>query len=426
MVPAIALLTALSAVTFFINPKPVDAIPPTDFILIKGTLTITDNTGFASEFDNGDVFIYELLFDKNALATASTSFSVNYNTSVSSFVFRSGTPNSGKYLTQTHSLSAKNVNLNVNGESITFQFDTPSPALPDLGGGTFFDIGLSYSFGGVYDFTLSGGPDYAFLDVTDSNFDIYQATSVNADIRRNSTYASPAVSHEFYFAGGYGTAASPFQISDWNHLDRVREDLTAYYELKNDLDDQTAGYSAHVKDGSTLANGGKGWVKIGDYPSDFTGSFDGKGFAIHDLVINVPGEQRVGMFGRIGNTSPSVVKNVHLVDATVTGGNLTGALVGQHYGSLENSSSVGGTVTGGDNGAGGLVGGIESGSVSGSYASGAVSGGRSVGGLVGYSYKSISNSYAEGSVTSSTPWGGAGGLVGSMLYEAGYATVANS
>jgi len=44
------------------------------------------------------------------------------------------------------------------------------------------------------------------------------------------------------FGGGSGTEEDPYLIEDWYHLDNVREELDAHYELVSDLDSDTAGY----------------------------------------------------------------------------------------------------------------------------------------------------------------------------------------
>ena len=419
-------LFLLATFASLINPKPLTAAPQLDNVVIKGVITVTDNTGFESEFDVGDAFIYEIVFDKNSLASSTNSFSATYTPGVSSAVLRPGSPNSGKWITGTHNLSSSNVNVNVNGDAITFQLNNPSPGVPNLGGVAFLDVGLSYSYSGVYDFTLPGG-DNAFKDVTGAEFDFNDAVFFTPEVR-NASYQSPSFSHEFYFAGGDGTAASPFQIANWHHLDRVREGLTAYYELANDLDAETAGYAEHVSDGGVLADSSRGWKPIGTFPGEFIGSFDGKGYMIKELMIQRPAEERVGLFGRIGNTIPSVVKDVHLRDGQVQGKHLVGLIAGQLYGTVENSSAwgvdlsslvVGGPLFSESTGysIGGLVGQVESsGTVRESYARALVSGGFNVGGLVGSNSGTISDSYAFG--LSGAYTGAVGGLVGSHGYGA--------
>ncbi|MDC8757835.1 GLUG motif-containing protein [Janthinobacterium fluminis] len=168
----------------------------------------------------------------------------------------------------------------------------------------------------------------------------------------------------------------------------------------------------------------------------FGGSFDGNGHTINALTINSPERDYVGLFGY---TSPtSVIRNVGLLDAMVTGHFATGALAGSSAGLVSNSHasgevhgtgrSTGGlvgenfhgtvershataTVNGADNRTGGLVGENFQGTISDSYASGAVSSTEDeTGGLVGNNSGSIINSYATGAVSSERR--DTGGLVG--------------
>ena len=168
------------------------------------------------------------------------------------------------------------------------------------------------------------------------------------------------------------------QITDWNDLDNVRNDLDNDYVLAADLDKNSAGYSS-IASGS--ANGGSGFAPLGDDTTSFTGSFDGNGYTISNLTISRPSTDYVGLFGYTG--SGATVSNVTLADADVVGNNWVGALVGNHTGSDIRNVSAGGTITGRDY-VGGAVGQIRNANVADSSASGQVTGtAEFVGGLVG-------------------------------------------
>ena len=185
------------------------------------------------------------------------------------------------------------------------------------------------------------------------------------------------------FAGGNGTEESPYKISDWYHLNNVRDYLNSHFILINNLDSTTAGYEELA---GPTAYYGKGWVPIlsGD---GFTGTFDGQGYEIDDLFINRPGEWNVGLFGWIGEGAR--VENIGVVNASVTGKGKVGGLVGEvmNYGYVNNCHATGTMVS--------------------TY---------SVGGLVGYNNWNVSNSWATCTVTSNE--GTAGGLVGGTIYHA--------
>jgi hypothetical protein len=125
---------------------------------------------------------------------------------------------------------------------------------------------------------------------------------------------------------GSGTLLDPYIIYDVNDLQAMEDDLTAYYELGNDIDaSATSGW-----------NGGLGFDPIGNYQSGhpelrFSGFFDGKGHIISDLFINRPLERDIGLFGITALNNPGGwIRNVGLVDCDMTGDWEVGALVGFH------------------------------------------------------------------------------------------------
>ena len=222
------------------------------------------------------------------------------------------------------------------------------------------------------------------------------------------------------------------EIRTWYDLDAVRDNLGGHHRLMNDLDSTTAGYDELA---SPTANQGKGWQPIGTSAYNlFWGEFDGQGYEIRDLFINRPHEYYVGLFGLVGYRG--VIKDVGVVNFTVSGSNRVGGLVGENWGTVSNSyatgrvsgsSCVGGLVgknedtvsnsystasVTGDYHVGSLVGWNE-GPVSDSYATGSVSGDMNIGGLVGINSGTVSNSYSTGNVTGSVH---VGGLVGRNLW----------
>jgi hypothetical protein len=233
----------------------------------------------------------------------------------------------------------------------------------------------------------------------------------------------------FHGVGGADTPPSQnLEIRTWYDLDAIRNNLAGNHTLMNDLDSTTLGYEELA---GPTANGGKGWQPIGCFRTavapglgcapgggvapwwDFlTGTFDGQGYEIRNLFINRPDEYNVGLFGGV----LGVIKNIGVVNATVTGKQIVGGLVGGNGGNVSNSYSTG-NMTGNayvgglvgdnlhyyDNGKGGIV--------SNSYSTSSVTGNNSVGGLVGANdeLSTVSNSYATGNVTGTIQ---VGGLVG--------------
>ena len=200
------------------------------------------------------------------------------------------------------------------------------------------------------------------------------------------------------------------------------------YELTTDLDFDTNGDGV-VDSADNYWNDGAGWEPIVRYvdPGEgesrvthpFNAAFDGGGHTVSNLFIN-RATDNIGLFGVTG--SGSVVRNVGLPFAKVTGKQGVGALVGRVASGKITGSFSTGSVTGTSNDVGGLVGRNNSGSIAVSYSTAAVSGDTSVGGLVGYTEEgSITASYATGSASGNANVGGLVGKGGSGSVQASYA-----
>ena len=197
------------------------------------------------------------------------------------------------------------------------------------------------------------------------------------------------------FCGGEGTETDPYLICTADQLNNVRDYMSDYFKLNNDIDLDEAPY-----------NEGEGWEPIGDNADRFSGSFDGNGHKISGLFINRPNTDYVGLFGYVESGE---VKNVGLENISVTGKDDVGGLIGQNIVATVSNSWSTGTVIG-MNRVGGLVGDSYSGTVSNSYATGDVNGEGIVGGLVGRNeVGTVSNSYSAGDVTGNNS---VGGLIG--------------
>ncbi|MFO7772990.1 MAG: GLUG motif-containing protein [Dehalococcoidia bacterium] len=135
------------------------------------------------------------------------------------------------------------------------------------------------------------------------------------------------------------------------------------------------------------------------------GEFDGNGYKISNLALNLGGVSHVGLFGYLA--SGGKLTQVGLENANIRGDPYyAGGLVARNRGTVSNSYSSG-SVTGGEI-VGGLVA-VNDGTVRNSSSTGNVSGKYSVGGLVGENWGSLSNSHSTGDVTGDAC---AGGLVG--------------
>ncbi len=169
------------------------------------------------------------------------------------------------------------------------------------------------------------------------------------------------------FAGGDGSEETPYEITDWYHLDNVREHLDANFVLSADLDEQTEGYGGDGEDGvvldadGELRDGGNpegdnadGFEPIGNDDDEFTGTFDGDDRTITGLQIDgdYVDDHGVGLFG---NTEGSYIEHLSLEDVEIKSirsdpdhywrGEFAGGLAGRHDGTVE-GVSVTGTVSG--------------------------------------------------------------------------------
>ncbi len=194
------------------------------------------------------------------------------------------------------------------------------------------------------------------------------------------------------FAGGSGTAISPYEVANVAQLWNVRDYLSAYFiqtadinlettdpAILTDFDTNTlyqAGDIIEFSDGyayfclqnmSTMDDSqnpgntafwqkmwqaAKGWDPIGDQvgiaentdiSKAFTGQYNGNNKLVYNLYINrgasasansvypSDGEDNVGLFGFLTNTSlkDTEIKNLGLINPRVTGRRGTGSLVGK-------------------------------------------------------------------------------------------------
>ena len=228
---------------------------------------------------------------------------------------------------------------------------------------------------------------------------------------------------------GDGSEANPYVITDATELQAMAEAPDANYVLGQDIDATE----------TRQWNSSRGFQPV----EDFTGTLDGQGHTIDGLVIDRPGDDRVGLFAR----SEGTVENVALEAADVRGGDDIGILIGYNAGEVRNVSAsgtiegvedVGGLVGQGDGtivgaaaavevsgkNVGGLIGYLEEdGEVAESRATGDVSGDLPAGGLVGVDYGYVVGSYATGDVEGN---GDVGGLVGALLQGDSEAVIKDS
>lgn len=203
--------------------------------------------------------------------------------------------------------------------------------------------------------------------------------------------------------GGSGTVANPYVLDS-------KEDLKAFSDIVN-----SGASNVNAKLVANIDATGLNMNPIGDSDNPYTGTFDGQDHVISNLNINKPNSENVGFFGY--TAEGSVIKNLGLKNETVSGGFITGGLIGRSYSKVIKCFTTGKIKASNyaDN-IGGLVGNnhviIED-----SYSKATViASGNRVGGLVGQNAGApdedakVTNSHAEGSVSGR-------GMVGKLVGE---------
>jgi hypothetical protein len=201
-------------------------------------------------------------------------------------------------------------------------------------------------------------------------------------------------------------------ITTCEHLQCIKNDCDAgncnkQYKLVKNIDCSNTSLSGHP-----LNDAGKGFKPIGNQTKQFIGQFDGQGFNITGLYIMRQPTSYVGLFGQ---TNGSLIKNVGLINANITGRDYVGGIAGQSFvaSSIINNCFSTGKITG-RNYVGGVVGNSQH-NITGSYFIGGVvdtgaGAGNYVGGLAGYMQGVTSNCYATGTVSGANQY--VGGLIG--------------
>ncbi len=208
---------------------------------------------------------------------------------------------------------------------------------------------------------------------------------------------------------GSGTSADPWIINSCIELQDMNKNLDGNYALGADINcldtrnwNNGAGFNPVGTCGSSNECGNNNYIY------SYRGNFDGKNYRILNLFINRPSVDDIGLFGVI--SSSSTIQNFGLIDGNIIGAYYVGSIVGESYGSINNSYSTG--VVQGDSVVGGITGYTEHALVRNVYNTGNVNGSTGyTGGIVGYSYDNslVINSYNTGAISG---YGGVGGIVG--------------
>ena len=161
-----------------------------------------------------------------------------------------------------------------------------------------------------------------------------------------------------------------------------------------------------------------GYIPIGTDEHKFMGTFYGNGHVISNVSISQSGTSGVGIFGVTGNTAR--ILDLGVENATVSGKDYTGVIVGNSAGTITNCYVKGNVNVNGNSYVGAITGQATN-TIASSYTSGNINinGSGYVGGLAGYINSSVRNSFVQDvNVTSSS--GKAGGFTGVFGSAASY------
>lgn len=227
---------------------------------------------------------------------------------------------------------------------------------------------------------------------------------------------------------GTGTHENPYLIQIPDHLNAIRQDLSAHYQIDADMD-----LSATI-----IWNGGRGWDPIGNTSNPFNGTIDGANHSIYSLSIMAPLKDNQGLLGSAQNATISNLKLTNLslvgennlggiagsgsncdidgniVNAIIIGNSALGALFGVTSGSTVQNCSADVKINARYNYAGALIGSAQGNTqVSFCSGSGNLKGQSDIGGLVGeLLHGSIFDSYSHANVNGNQNIGGAVGKIG--------------
>ena len=225
------------------------------------------------------------------------------------------------------------------------------------------------------------------------------------------TPSRPIIDPEPRYSSGTGDPNAPYEIrtaQDFASLAHYQQDFDKHFILMNDIDLSSVNLNL--------------LMPIGTRPIPFTGVFNGNGHTISHFSYHAREEYSVGIFGAIeqSNAGYGLLMNLGIVNTTISGQNMCGALVGRNKGAIISCYSADSSVESTWN-AGGLVG-INNGPIITSWSSNTVNGRSNVGGLVGYNQHTITSCYSKTNVNGEEHVGGLAGASSGKItgcYSAG-------
>ncbi|KAK3604933.1 hypothetical protein CHS0354_000597 [Potamilus streckersoni] len=207
------------------------------------------------------------------------------------------------------------------------------------------------------------------------------------------------------------------EIYNWQDLQAINFKLDGHYVLKNDINIPkpningfpASGFKTIASDTNNTIDGFQGF--------SFTGSLDGNGFKINNLIIVNSDNDYVGMFGRVSNARFTNIRcNVDSIIGRLYVGGLCGSSQNSVFSKVEVTN---GKIISSQNSVGGIIGNAVGGYIKNAFSNSEVYGSSRVGGLIGAcEADSLADSYFTGSVfTTIREGGGIAGYNTSKVYK---------
>ena len=200
------------------------------------------------------------------------------------------------------------------GRSLTYTTNTTNYlTISSSSGGTVTTPGLgnfSYIPGTYVSLVATPNAGYNFVNWTGTGVTAGKVANTNSSTTTITMDGNYSVQAHFTVnsTSGSGTASDPYIIHTVEDLQNIELNLSAYYELGNDIDaSATTGW-----------NGGVGFIPI----TNFTGSLDGKGYTVDGLYENTTAIN-ANVFTNI--LSGAIVKDIYFTGLDIHANSYYGA-----------------------------------------------------------------------------------------------------
>ncbi|MBE8182581.1 MAG: cadherin repeat domain-containing protein, partial [Candidatus Portiera sp.] len=375
----------------------------------------------------------------------------------------SGNSNLGDMIGQVSAIPDSGAIYRIINQETIFAIDTTNGMITlnqgDVSGTHRFDVLVTNSANSIYDVAsvIVRFLDNKFIPDADDDgiVDLYDTAMGVSGTDGEGTQGDPYVIKNIYqlqAISGFDHEGTPLNKSQhtsnsWLYGDNAANQLTKYYVLAEDIDaSATRGWRTALKGESYV----RGWRPLGDCSAfaaecpqplndisddigGFRGTFDGAGYTISSLYMDVKQTDGIGLFSALDGGSVANFKLDGVITANITTNNSFNSVqnVGAIAGLINNAKIYEVTsdvmISGSSNSShlGGLVGRSLNSEISSSSSRGSISGSAKVGGLVGRSLNSeISRSSSNGSVSGVAAVGGLVGRASDSNITLSYSSVA--